>query len=139
MPASDETPEQTVFGAMRCPDDPPCDDCLEQQLAAAPRTGEPQPEDSGTYGELPPAVRKAIDGHEWDNMTREEQRVWLIARAEEVETLARTAMELWRYGSLNTPDFHAAMEALTEPLRAPQYRRSALTSRTRDTHTGGKG
>lgn len=33
---------------------------------------------SGTYGELPAAIRALIVGHEWDNMTAREQRAWLI-------------------------------------------------------------
>lgn len=38
------------------------------------------PRDSGTYGELPATIRAMLPGHEWDNMTREEQRTWLIEK-----------------------------------------------------------
>ena len=40
--------------------------------------------DSGTYGELPPYVAAMIEGHVWDNKTREEQRQWLIAALNDV-------------------------------------------------------
>jgi hypothetical protein len=46
---------------------------------AAPSLGTTTP-DSGTYGELPWRIRALIPGHEWDNMTREEQRSWMIAK-----------------------------------------------------------
>jgi len=48
--------------------------------AAAPPSGIPAVTDSGTYGELPASIRRLLPGHEWDNMTRDEQRAWLIER-----------------------------------------------------------
>ena len=49
---------------------------MRARLASVPP--EPPALDSGTYGELPDAIRALIQGHEWDNMTRDEQRAWLI-------------------------------------------------------------
>jgi hypothetical protein len=52
--------------------------CPQHMQGEAPETA-PLTVDSGTYGELPASVRAMIVGHEWDNMTVQEQRAWAIA------------------------------------------------------------
>ena len=48
-----------------------------------PSTDAGEGHDSGTYGELPAEIRALIPGYEWDNMSREDQRAWLIAKLAE--------------------------------------------------------
>jgi hypothetical protein len=51
--------------------------------AGPPPAPAAEPRDSGTYGELPWRIRAMLPGHEWDNMTRDEQRAWLITNLNE--------------------------------------------------------
>ncbi len=57
--------------------------------APPPESAAPPACDSGTFAELPAAIRNLFQpmatgelhsGHLWDNMTRDEQRAWLIER-----------------------------------------------------------
>jgi hypothetical protein len=61
-----------------------CERCASFLASSVPSReagpGTPPRVDSGNYGELPDSIRPMINGYEWDNMLRDEQRQWLIDR-----------------------------------------------------------